>query len=300
MASSSTPLGFNKQGTGDNTNTWGVVLNDEVIALIDEAIRGMVSMTLSGSYTLDATNYESNEARCMFLNITGGTGGTITLPAISKFYFVRNATTGDVILTVGGAAATIPGEAVLPVVSDGASVWTLRLADLPLKDYIDAAVLTATGTLPATTGNEGKALVVVGGAWVPTNVSATPAQVRAGTATNRFMSPGETYDGLEEVTLTSSGGSIALDMNTFINGYHDLTENTTLANPTNAKVGQTGWIRVRQHASSAKTCATGSNWYRVGGDLPVDTTLSSYNIYEYQVIAADFILYDILRNPTNI
>ena len=56
MASTFTSLGFELQGTGDNTNTWGVVLN-LVLTLVDEAIRGRVQLSLSGTtYTLDATN----------------------------------------------------------------------------------------------------------------------------------------------------------------------------------------------------------------------------------------------------
>lgn len=162
-------LGFSKQVTGSNANAWGDELNEAVIDLIDEALRGMVSLSLSGTtYTLTATNGVSNEARCMFLNVTGGTGGTIGVPTISKWYFVRNASTGDVVITTGAATtATIPSGAVLPVVCDGSSVWTLRIDSLQLKEYIDSAVLAATGTLPATTGNEGKALVVESGAWVP-------------------------------------------------------------------------------------------------------------------------------------
>lgn len=170
MTSTYTPLGLTKQGTGDNTNTWGAILNEEALDLIDEAIRGIYSTTLSGSVVLTATNGESNQARCMFLNITGGTGGTIQIPAISRFYYVRNGSTGDVTITTGGAVtATIPADAIMPVLCDGASVWTVpRIASLPLKEYIDAAILAGTVTdLPATAGNEGKALVVQAGSWVP-------------------------------------------------------------------------------------------------------------------------------------
>lgn len=169
MVSTYTPLGINKQGTGDNTNTWGVVLNEEALDLFDEAIRGMASFTVTGAVILTATNGESNQARCAILNITGGTGGTVQIPAISKAYFVFNGASGDVVITTGGATtATIPSGAALPAVCDGSAVKTLRLANLPLKEYIDAAILAGTVTdLPATTGNEGKALVVQSGSWIP-------------------------------------------------------------------------------------------------------------------------------------
>lgn len=176
MTSIYTPLGLNKQGTGDNQNAWGDILNGEVIDLVDEAIRGIASFSLSGTTTLLASSGVSNQSRCAILNVTGGTGGQIGIPSVSKLYLVRNAASGEVTVTTGGpTAAVIPPATILPVVCDGASVWTLRISDLPLKDYIDAAVLAATGSLPATTGNEGKALVVSGGVWIPKQL--TPADV---------------------------------------------------------------------------------------------------------------------------
>ena len=34
-----------KQGDGDNPNTWGVVLNDGVISLVDDAIAGYTTVS---------------------------------------------------------------------------------------------------------------------------------------------------------------------------------------------------------------------------------------------------------------
>lgn len=169
-----TSLGFNKQDTGSGTNVWGQILNSECFDLIDEAIRGMASFTLSGAVALDATNGQSNQARCAILNITGGTGGTVTIPSISKFYLVRNAATGSAVISTGGAnTAEVEPGMVMPVVSDGSEVWTLRIAGLSLRQYIDAAALSATGSLPATEGNEGKTLSVVSGQWTPKTPLAT-------------------------------------------------------------------------------------------------------------------------------
>lgn len=183
MTSSATTLGFNKQGPGDNANAWGDVLNAQVFDLVDEAIRGVYSATLSGAHTLDATNYVGNEARRAILSVTGGTGGTITLPNFSKLYAVRNGASGDVILTTGGTTnATVkPGEACL-VMSDGVNVYRIapfdfgghvaqNLADpsgdqdAATKKYVDATAFDmASGELPGQTGNAGKALTTDGSA----------------------------------------------------------------------------------------------------------------------------------------
>lgn len=91
-----------KQGTGENLNSWGAKLNASGLDLIDAALDGVESFTLSGSKTLSSTNYASDEARNRVLDITGGTGGTVTIPAVEKFYVIRNAATGTVVFTAGG------------------------------------------------------------------------------------------------------------------------------------------------------------------------------------------------------
>lgn len=71
-----------------------------------------------------------------------------------------------------------------------------------------------------------------------------------------------------QVALTSTTGSIAVDMLLSNNFTHTFTENTTLANPTNMVAGQSGIISFTQHASSPKTLAFGSYWDFVGGTVP--------------------------------
>lgn len=284
MASSATPLGLNKQGTGDNVNTWGNVLNAEALDLIDEAIRGMVSFSLSGTKTLDATNYEPNEARCAFINVTGGTGGTVSIPSISKLYMVRNASTGNVIISTGGATtATIEAGMVAPVVCDGASVWTLRIADLNLKDYIDAAILDGTVTdLPATTGNEGKALIVASGLWAPTTWIATAAQIWASVASLVAISPAGAQEAREAVALTD-GATITPDLNAGANFTVTLGGNRTLANPSNLKKGKSGIITVKQDATGSRTLAYGSGWKFPGGTPAVSTGANAADTIAYYV-----------------
>lgn len=120
MPSTYTALGFNKQASGENENTWGEVLNDEAIELIDAAIRGRTAFALSGSKTLTSTNGVANEARAAILHITSGTGGTVTIPDLSKLYVVINEASGSVTISAGGVnTAIVNAGETAQVASDG-------------------------------------------------------------------------------------------------------------------------------------------------------------------------------------
>jgi len=114
---------YNLQGTGDNLNTWGAIANQQVFAMMDETTDGITTFTLSGSKTLTSSNGTTDEARKRVLNITSGTGGTVTIPSLEKNYLVRNNTSGDVIVTTGGGGtATVPSGQVMWVFSDAVNV----------------------------------------------------------------------------------------------------------------------------------------------------------------------------------
>jgi len=100
--------------SGEQANTWGTTTNTNLGTLIEQAISGMASLTLTGAtYTLTALNYVQDEARMMVLNCGGspGTTCTITAPAVTKIYVIANNTLddSDVVITTGsGATVTIP------------------------------------------------------------------------------------------------------------------------------------------------------------------------------------------------
>ena len=95
--------------------------------------------------------------------------------------------------------------------------------------------------------------------------------------------------------LTSSGASIAINLATNNNFSHTLTENTTLANPSNVVAGQSGSIAFTQHASSPKTLAYGSNWVFAalengGADPALTATNSALDVLSYYVVNSTTIL----------
>jgi hypothetical protein len=99
------------------------------------------------------------------------------------------------------------------------------------------------------------------------------------------------------VALTSSAGSIAVDMSLGNNFTHTFTENTTLADPSNLTAGQSGTIVFTQHASSPKTLAFGSKWKIAGGvAATVTATANAVDTLSYYVESASRITYSLLKN----
>ena len=131
-------------------------------------------------------------------------------------------------------------------------------------------------------------IVYDGAAWdsiatgaVPTE--ATASEIWTGTSTAKFISPDKMFDAAAPVALTSSAGSVAVDMATGINFNVDHDENTTIANPSNAKPGQSGRINVVQDAGGTNTLAWDSNWTPVGGPFTIDTAADAENVFAYFV-----------------
>lgn len=121
---------YTLQAPGENLNLWGVILNQGVFALIDDARGKRVAFPLSGPKTLTTANGLADEARSAFLDITSGTGGTVTIPSVEWFYIVRNGATGPVIVTTGaGDVATLVPGALALVVCDAANVRTVQSSD---------------------------------------------------------------------------------------------------------------------------------------------------------------------------
>ena len=189
---------LNLQAPGDNLNTWGVQLNTGVFQLLEDALAGAVTQALSGSLTLSSVNGATDQARCLALNITGGTGGTITAPGVKKLYFVRNAASGAVIVTTGaGATASFAaGEVGFCYSPDGINFYKTSVTtafggailtgvgtpsaatDAATKGYVDGVAFTmAAGSLTGQGGNAGKFLSTdgVNASWATPTV--TTAQV---------------------------------------------------------------------------------------------------------------------------
>jgi|TARA_R110001583_G_scaffold45552_4_gene143433 hypothetical protein len=91
MASTASTLAkVELQGAADNPGTWHTALND-ALTFHEEDYRGTVALTAGGSnITLTDTQYVTNQARQLFINITGTatTAIAIIAPDRSQFYII--------------------------------------------------------------------------------------------------------------------------------------------------------------------------------------------------------------------
>ena len=96
-SSYTTRLRLEKQADGENANTWGDRLNQQVIDMVDEAVGGVVVVSTTGATTsLTASNGAADQSRNAVLRIEGtlGSDSTIVIPSVEKLYVVDNQTTG--------------------------------------------------------------------------------------------------------------------------------------------------------------------------------------------------------------
>lgn len=166
-----------EQGTGDNTNTWGVYQSTQDFDPIDFALDGWSTLALGGNVSLTTANGTPDQARARTLRFTGTGSFVVTIPAVEKTYVVWNGCTGALTLTNGSAAVIIPAGQLVSVTNDGGANigivgrtdfagqkltsvgYPSAPTDAASKQYADDLAFAANaGVLPGQTGNAGKVL----------------------------------------------------------------------------------------------------------------------------------------------
>jgi hypothetical protein len=110
MASTYSPsLKITLPGDGDQSGIWGQTTNTNLGTLIEQAITGVVSITMSNAnYTLSNFNGVSDEARNAVLVVSGANSAVrdVIPPVVEKLYTVVNNTSGGFAIRVIGASGT--------------------------------------------------------------------------------------------------------------------------------------------------------------------------------------------------
>jgi len=100
-----------------------------------------------------------------------------------------------------------------------------------------------------------------------------------------------------QIVALTDAATISLDANLGINFSVVLGGNRTLANPTNVKIGQSGFIKVNQDATGSRTLAYGTSWKFSEGSAPVlEIAANALDLLFYLVIDATTILVTHVRD----
>lgn len=97
-----------KQGSGENDNTWGTKLNT-VLDLLDDAIAGLsvINCAAGGTITLTSNNSASDEARQAILRLDSAPAAfNVQMPNVSKIYLIHNNSSYTATMKTSGATTT--------------------------------------------------------------------------------------------------------------------------------------------------------------------------------------------------
>jgi hypothetical protein len=238
MASTfSTTLRLELIGDGDQSGIWGQTTNTNLGTLLEQAITGVVSITMTdANYTLTNFNGVSDESRNAVL-VVGGTNAAVRdviAPLVEKLYVVKNSTVGGFAINIraaSGSSVSVPSGATVWVYCDGTnfnavgteSVGNFEVnGNLTVTGNTNAVAATYTGNVVAlnystagnvsATGNVSAANFTGAGLTI-TSINAS--NISAGTIANA-RTTAASANGASTIVTRDSNGSFAGNVGTFV------------------------------------------------------------------------------------
>ena len=163
MASTySDSLGLELIGSGEQSGTWGITTNNNLGTLLEQAITGVQTITMTTSdYTLTSNQGVTNEARNAVLVLSGSPGSNrnVIIPSVEKVYIVTNDTAGGNavgIKTSSGTTTSVPNGASILIYCDGtdteavASSETTTPSPTAFTGFISGTTLTVSSVIQGT------------------------------------------------------------------------------------------------------------------------------------------------------
>jgi hypothetical protein len=123
----------------------------------------------------------------------------------------------------------------------------------------------------------------------------TATILQAGANDERFLTPKSIFDAAAPVALAFAA-TVTPDFSTGFNfDMAAITSNFTLANPANAKIGQSGRIRLPQDATGGRLITYGTWFTAAGGPQPLTAAASAVDCLYYFCRSATSIEYSVSR-----
>jgi hypothetical protein len=185
MASTYTSeLRIEKIATGEQSGTWGTTTNTQY-DLFEAAISGTatVGFASDANDTLSTASGSDDEARHMFVDLTGGATLTATremvVPTSSKLYFVRNNTTGGQSVTIktsAGSGITVGNGEYMCLYCDGTNVIdAFDAVNISRATITGGSITGLSSAIPVASGGTGATTLTDGGVLLGSGTGAITA-----------------------------------------------------------------------------------------------------------------------------
>lgn len=286
-----TNLRLTKQADGENPNSWGEILNEQVISLVDQAVAGYTSISVGTTATVTLTNNQGSgdQSRSAILEFKGSVGGShsnidVLIPNNSKVYIVKNSvsyTSADnsiVLKVAGNTGVTIPSGTMALYVTNGVTTQAVE------KTTFSSLTVTGAARFDST-------VTVSGAVDLKTNVSVGGTAVVGGAAqfasTVTVSGKGKFMTGaLTPIVTLTDAASVATDLNTGNVFYVTLAGNRTLAAPTETttNIGAVGQIYIQQDGTGSRTLSYNTVFQFPGASVPsLSTSANAVDALFYSV-----------------
>jgi hypothetical protein len=285
----STSLGLELIGNGEQAGTWGTTTNNNLGTLLEQAIAGVQSITLTGGdYTLTDFNGLPDEARNAVIVLGGLLAApcNVIAPSVEKTYIVRNFSNATVtIKTSGGNGVALTNAASAIVFCDGTDFYSATTLN-----FIDGN-LTVTGN------------TTIGGSLSSNTLAVTSI----------FTTP----EINERTTISGTGIGSSLNFDTLTQTVYYSTGNATANCTVNIRGSSTVPLN-NLLATSQSTCVAvfltnGATPYYIpnltvdgvsvtpkyqGGSAPITGNPSSVDIYTYNIVKTGNAAFSVFASQT--
>ena len=233
-------------GTGDQSGTWGSTTNTNLGTLIEEAIVGYVTQSVTDSgtpTTLTIPNGASSNGRNYVIELTGvlTANRTVEVPAVDKPYIFYNNTTGGYTVTVKVSGQTgviikagkkaivytnstdVIEVANAPVTEDGSQTLTGKTMSGSSNTFSNIPFSALAGTVTVAAGGTGQTTYTDGQLLIGNSTGNTLAKATLTAGTNIAIT-----NGSGSITVALATNPTFAGTNTF-SGTNSFTGATTLA-----------------------------------------------------------------------